>query len=286
MEDLQKDTLWHVTAKDRCQLLPRTTFITRSFLRPIIVELEPGGRTAAASRSDATRLSRTPILMQDWLLGPVYMIFSWGNNLWEILDGLSPKMKRYYKLRGYEFTGKTGSRHGNFPHTFADYLVHLGGEPNDNCRLSREERFLRMQHRHHSDVDANGIETPEVEDGNHASVLSSDGLDIKVFDAEENRHQPITNDPTLYPDGGLRAWSVVGASFLMVFCTFGLSNGFGIFQTYLSQHQLSNHKQSDIAWIGSVQIFLSFFGGLLSGRLNNFWLLLKSGYAIHMDRGG
>ena len=123
-----------------------------------------------------------------------------------------------------------------------------------------------MLHRHHNDIEPNSVETLEVADGTHSSVLSSNGLDTKVFDTEEKRHKPITNDPSLYPDGGLRAWSVVGASFLMVFCTFGLSNGFGIFQTYLSQHQLSNHSQSDIAWIGSVQISLSFFGGLFSGR--------------------
>jgi hypothetical protein len=113
---------------------------------------------------------------------------------------------------------------------------------------------------HNKDIEANGVEADQ---GTHAST---NGLDTKMFDTEEKRHIPITNDPTFYPDGGIRAWSVVGASFLLVFCTFGLSNGFGIFQTYLSQHQLSNHSQSEIAWIGSVQIFLSFFGGLFSGR--------------------
>lgn len=47
-----------------------------------------------------------------------------------------------------------------------------------------------------------------------------DGFDTKVFDTEEKRHIPI-KDPSLFPDGGLRAWSVVAASFLLVFCTFG-----------------------------------------------------------------
>lgn len=137
------------------------------------------------------------------------------------------------------------------------------------------------------DIELNGVGTPEVHDGHlHVSVLSSEGLDTAVFDTEEKRHKAVTNDPSLYPDGGLRAWSVVGASFLMVFCTFGLSNGFGIFQTYLSQHQLANHSQSDIAWIGSIQIFLSFFGGLFSGRFVGCSLMLNSGCAIHMDRDG
>ena len=46
----------------------------------------------------------------------------------------------------------------------------------------------------------------------------------------------------------------------------GIVNGFGVFQTYLLQHQLQNYSQDDVAWIGSVQISLSFFGGLISGR--------------------
>lgn len=101
----------------------------------------------------------------------------------------------------------------------------------------------------------------------------------KLFDTEEKRHMAV-KDPSLFPDGGLRGWSVVGASFLLVFCTFGgsrhykywrkgITNGFGIFQTYLIQHQLSNYTQDEVAWIGSVQIFLSFSGGLISGRFDH-----------------
>jgi MFS family permease len=114
------------------------------------------------------------------------------------------------------------------------------------------------------------------ENGHHHLGFASDTTDTKVFDTEEKRHMAV-KDPSLFPDGGLRAWSVVGAAFLLVFCTFGIprrwprlmqgiANGFGIFQTYLITHQLSNYSQADVAWIGSVQIFLSFFGGLFSGR--------------------
>jgi hypothetical protein len=116
----------------------------------------------------------------------------------------------------------------------------------------------------------------------HHIFPSSDGTDTNVFDTEEKRHMAVV-DPDLFPDGGLEAWTVVGASFLLVFCTFGTAireliyegivNGFGIFQTYLLQHQLNNYSQDAVAWIGSVQISLSFFGGLISGRnmrLNSF----------------
>ena len=63
--------------------------------------------------------------------------------------------------------------------------------------------------------------------GNHIESMESDteisahtDVDTKVFDTEEKRHMAVV-DPSLFPDGGLRAWSVVAASFLLVFCTFG-----------------------------------------------------------------
>lgn len=63
--------------------------------------------------------------------------------------------------------------------------------------------------------------------GNHIENMESDtelsahaDVDIKVFNTEEKLHMAVV-DSSLFPDGGLRAWSVVAASFLLVFCTFG-----------------------------------------------------------------
>jgi MFS family permease len=41
----------------------------------------------------------------------------------------------------------------------------------------------------------------------------------------------------------------------------------GVFQSYLSEHQLSSYSESSIAWIFSVYIFISFFLGLQIGVL-------------------
>lgn len=54
----------------------------------------------------------------------------------------------------------------------------------------------------------------------HLIFPVSDGTDTTIFDTEEKRHMAV-KDPSLFPDGGLEAWTVVGASFLLVFCTFG-----------------------------------------------------------------
>jgi hypothetical protein len=64
-------------------------------------------------------------------------------------------------------------------------------------------------------------------EGNHIENMEYDtevsahtDVDMKIFNTEEKRHMAVV-DPSLFPDGGLRAWSVVAASFLLVFCTFG-----------------------------------------------------------------
>jgi hypothetical protein len=79
---------------------------------------------------------------------------------------------------------------------------------------------------HHSVAVA---DVPPDREGNHIENMESDtevsahtDVDMKIFNTEEKRHMAVV-DPSLFPDGGLRAWSVVAASFLLVFCTFGMT---------------------------------------------------------------
>jgi len=46
-----------------------------------------------------------------------------------------------------------------------------------------------------------------------------------------------------------------------------MTNSFGVYETYYASHQLSNKSASDIAWIGSFQLFCMFVGGLIAGRI-------------------
>ncbi|GAW02516.1 major facilitator superfamily domain-containing protein [Lentinula edodes] len=70
-----------------------------------------------------------------------------------------------------------------------------------------------------------------------------------------------------FPDGGLRAWSMVLGTFLSAFATFGFVNSWGVFQSYYEQTILKDSSPSDIAWIGSVQYALIFLPGLITGRM-------------------
>jgi len=71
------------------------------------------------------------------------------------------------------------------------------------------------------------------------------------------------------PDGGWTAWSQSIGVHLVIFSTWGYVNSFGLFQTYYSTSLVPARSASDIAWIGSVQVWLLFFIGTFSGRLTD-----------------
>ena len=92
-------------------------------------------------------------------------------------------------------------------------------------------------------------------------------VDLEKYDVQTNsttspRASWTTSD--LPPDGGMAAWIQVLASHLVLFNTWGYINSFGVFQTHYME--TLGHPHSDISWVGSVQIFLSFFVGTFSGR--------------------
>jgi hypothetical protein len=57
-------------------------------------------------------------------------------------------------------------------------------------------------------------------------------------------------------------------------------NSFGVYQDYYTRIYLTNKTSSDISWIGSIQLFLIFFMGLISGQL------LDKGYFRHLVTTG
>lgn len=95
-----------------------------------------------------------------------------------------------------------------------------------------------------------------------------------VGDAEKGKAGlptgPVANDQALvtdYPDGGLRAWSVVLGSYLAFFSTFGLINSYGVFQDYYETTLLRDSSPSVISLIGALQLFLLYGLGPVLGRV-------------------
>jgi len=66
-------------------------------------------------------------------------------------------------------------------------------------------------------------------------------------------------------DGGFTAWSQVFVSFLLVVNGFGYFSAFGLFQSHWVD--VLHAAPSDIAWVGSLSLFLLFLLGSISGPL-------------------
>lgn len=75
------------------------------------------------------------------------------------------------------------------------------------------------------------------------------------------------------PDGGLRAWSQVLVGVLVNALTWGYTASFGVYQLHYTE--TLRLPPSQISWIGSTQIFFTFFFSAFSGRAAD------AGYARH-----
>jgi MFS family permease len=76
----------------------------------------------------------------------------------------------------------------------------------------------------------------------------------------------------------MQAWLAVACTHLVVMNTWGFITSFGLFQTHYTSSL--GRPPSDISWIGSLQIFLLFFVGALTGRLTD------AGYFRHVFAAG
>lgn len=107
------------------------------------------------------------------------------------------------------------------------------------------------------------------------ATAESDNKDLDVekwgVDAASAAVSVSCNDPGPPPDGGWIAWMQVSMAHIIIFNTWGYINSFGVFQVYLVKHL--DRSPSDVSWVGSIQIFLLFSIGLISGRATDAGLL-------------
>ncbi|KAK5377550.1 hypothetical protein LTR20_002011 [Exophiala xenobiotica] len=92
-------------------------------------------------------------------------------------------------------------------------------------------------------------------------------------------------DPSAFPEGGLKAWTVVAGAVCCLFVSFGWINCIGVFQTYYETHQLQNYSSQEVAWIPSTESFMMFFGGVWIGRLYDNYgprYLIMAGMFFHV----
>lgn len=111
----------------------------------------------------------------------------------------------------------------------------------------------------HEDTDCD--EKPSARPSKELTRITSNALD-RVSSRLTTRSLP---DPGPPPDGGLKAWTQIACGWLAIATTWGWINCFGVFQTYYTLNL--DVSPSAISWIGTVQNFLSFVLGAVSGRL-------------------
>lgn len=74
---------------------------------------------------------------------------------------------------------------------------------------------------------------------------------------------PPGMNPADFPDGGLKAWTVVFGGWCGLFCTFGLINCIGVFTAYYVEAPLRQYSTSEVSWITSSEVFFMQFGGVV-----------------------
>ncbi|KAH0828878.1 MFS general substrate transporter [Lanmaoa asiatica] len=94
---------------------------------------------------------------------------------------------------------------------------------------------------------------------------SSEDKEVSPSSTSDRLTQQPPAQSITFPEGGRQAWLTVAGGFLVVVCTSGTMQSFGVYQDYYTRVSLTEYPTSDIAWIG--QTFFFFSGGLLSGKL-------------------
>lgn len=107
---------------------------------------------------------------------------------------------------------------------------------------------------------------PTMKDAESETGISSNEgkLPIPAIKVDEERTSQSLEGP---PDGGTRAWLVVSGAFCILFSTLGYANSFGVFQEYYLSHQLREESPDNIAWIGSLSVFLQLSTSAIAGPL-------------------
>jgi hypothetical protein len=100
---------------------------------------------------------------------------------------------------------------------------------------------------------------------------ASEGTLVPAPGQAQLPQQPAFNPNADFKEGGTRGWLAVVGCWCVMFFTFGYLNAFGIYEAYYLETFLKAHSPSDVAWIGSIQIFVQFSGSLISGPICDRW---------------
>lgn len=145
-----------------------------------------------------------------------------------------------------------------------DLLEEHKKQPSDDHSTTDTE--TESDHDDEQPSHTNNFETTTIPSNPLSKVLS------RVLTRKSTNPTAGSGPPPPPPDGGLPAWTAVACSHLIIMNTWGFINSWAMFQLHYlndSPALYPHNTQSSIAWIGSIQIFLLFFIGTLTGRLTD-----------------
>lgn len=119
-----------------------------------------------------------------------------------------------------------------------------------------------VNEKQHNVLDNKQTQEPDLEQG--AKQSKGKDADLESAPAPAPSPSPALAD---FPDGGKEAWLVVFGGWCALFCTFGLVNCVGVFQTYYVGGPLSDYKPATVSWITASQVFFMVFCGTVFGRI-------------------
>ncbi|KAK2460860.1 hypothetical protein APHAL10511_007330 [Amanita phalloides] len=111
-------------------------------------------------------------------------------------------------------------------------------------------------------------------------IRGTDKIDNSRYGQAADSDDYFLEQVISFPEGGSRAWMTLTGSFIIQFCSFGYMNAFGVYNDFYVRVYLSKNSASQISWIGSIQLFLVLFMGIISGRA------FDAGYFYHINTCG
>ncbi|KAF5691906.1 transporter MCH4 [Fusarium circinatum] len=111
--------------------------------------------------------------------------------------------------------------------------------------------------------------------------MDADTEQAKIEDTNPEQPKPRNE----FPDGGLKAWTVVIGAFCGLFVSFGWTNCVGVFQAYYEANQLQDLSPSTVSWIPALSMFMMFITAPFIGRGFDIFgprYLLLTGTLLHV----
>jgi MFS family permease len=106
--------------------------------------------------------------------------------------------------------------------------------------------------------------------------LDNEGSKVLDIESSVSKDSPFPSHLDDFPEGGLVAWLTAFGSFLILFCGWGYTTSFGVYEDFYTQHYLTNETSFAISSIGSFNAFLGTSVSLIAGSLYD------RGYFYHL----